>query len=96
MVSTTVSNTKSNSGAHPFDPLTQEEILASVAAIRAHVAKGGYDGEPAKPLFNTISLREPPKADVLRWMNLFSEKEVTAIATTPPSPIKRQADVSNF
>lgn len=91
---TTTNTAKSNMGAHPFDPLTQAEILASVAAVRAFVAKGGYDGEPAKPLFNTISLREPPKVDVLRYMNLFSEKEIAAVATTKPSKIKRQADVS--
>ncbi len=99
MVSTTTNSangTKPNyaPGAHPFDPLTQDEIHASVAAVRAFVKAGGYDGEPASPLFNTISLREPPKVDVLRWMGLFSDKEIAAIATTAPSPIKRQADVS--
>ncbi|KLT39260.1 putative peroxisomal copper amine oxidase, partial [Cutaneotrichosporon oleaginosum] len=97
MVSTTnpANGTKPNHalGAHPLDPLTQDEIRASVAAIRAFVKKGGYDGEPASPLFNTISLREPPKVDVLRWMGLFSDKEIAEVATTQPAPIRRQADL---
>lgn len=100
MVATTTntangSKPNSASGAHPFDPLTQDEIRASVAAVRSFIKKGGYDGEPASPLFNTISLREPPKADVLRWMGLFSEEEIAAIATTKAAPIRRQADVSS-
>ncbi|BEJ17521.1 hypothetical protein CspHIS471_0609220 [Cutaneotrichosporon sp. HIS471] len=97
MVSTnnTANGTKPNyaPGAHPFDPLTQDEIRASVAAVHAFIKKGGYVGEPAVPLFNTISLRESPKADVLRWMGLFSDKEITAIAVTQASALMRQADL---
>jgi len=103
----TVSNTTSNSAssvskkpislAHPYDPLTPAEIRAAVKAIRDHVAKGGYEGAPINPLFNTAATLEPPKYDVLRWSGLFSEKELAASAPKgwKSSPIKRQADVSS-
>ncbi|KEY75170.1 hypothetical protein S7711_01616 [Stachybotrys chartarum IBT 7711] len=44
---------------HPFDPLTSSEISAAIAAVRAH------HGEC---FFNVVSLHEPRKADMLRWL----------------------------
>lgn len=80
--------------AHPYDPLSIAEIENASQAVRNHMAKGGFAGHPATPLFNSISLLEPPKYDVLRWQGLFSEKELASARTSPAAPIKRQADVS--
>lgn len=82
--------------AHPLDALSKAEILASVDAVRKYMAKGVYEGAPAnKPLFNSVSLLEPPKYDVLRWMKLFSEEEIaTSKSATAAKTITRQADVS--
>ncbi|WOO76477.1 Copper amine oxidase 1 [Vanrija pseudolonga] len=81
--------------AHPLDALSKAEILASVDAVRKYMAKGAYEGAPAnKPLFNSVSLLEPPKYDVLRWMKLFSEEEIaTSKSATPAKTVTRQADI---
>lgn len=103
MVSTVTSNGNGNShesklgktSAHPLDPLSQSEIRQVVAAVRAFMDKGGYAGYPAKALFNSVALREPPKYDLLNWSGLFSTKEIVAASSTTPQQVKRQADVSH-
>ena len=44
--------------SHPLDPLTAAEIEAAVAIIRSKYRR---------LIFNTITLLEPPKAEVLKW-----------------------------
>jgi primary-amine oxidase len=46
---------------HPLDPLDSGEITAAVAALRA----AGHADETT--VFASVTLREPPKASVLRW-----------------------------
>lgn len=79
--------------AHPLDPLTAQEIKLAVDTVRAFVAKGDFEGAPATPLFNSVSLLEPPKYDILRWAKTFTPKELAAVGAEP-KPITRQADVS--
>lgn len=94
--SVTTANTKA-SMAHPLDPLTPAEIKGAVAAVRAFLKKGGAEGARVNPLFNSISLREPPKYDMLRWTGLFTPKEIAAAAPKhKAAPIRRQADVSTL
>jgi primary-amine oxidase len=45
---------------HPLDPLTAEEITAAISAAKA-------DARLATAVFPSITLQEPPKADVLTW-----------------------------
>jgi primary-amine oxidase len=45
---------------HPFDPLTPDEIRAAVATAKT-------DGRLAGAAFPSITVDEPPKADVLAW-----------------------------
>ncbi|QIW98333.1 hypothetical protein AMS68_003851 [Peltaster fructicola] len=59
---------------HPFDPLSKEEISAAVAIV-----KKSY----SDVFFNTVTLWEPRKADMMRWL---------ASPTTVPRP-HRVADV---
>jgi len=48
--------------AHPLDPLTPPEVAAAAAACRAH------SGPRRVPLrFNTVTLQEPPKAQLLAF-----------------------------
>lgn len=47
--------------AHPLDPLTPTEISAVLAAVLAHF------GANAGVLFNTVTLREPPKSAYVAW-----------------------------
>lgn len=79
--------------AHPLDPLTAREIKLAADTVRAFMAKGQFEGAPASPLFNSISLLEPPKYDILRWAGTFTPKELAAVGAEP-KPITRQADVS--
>lgn len=44
---------------HPFDPLSNQEIESAVSVIRA--AKG-------KLFYNAVTLREPPKKEMLKWL----------------------------
>ena len=60
---------------HPLDPLSAEEIKAAIASVRA--------SHPNVP-FNVVSLHEPRKAAMTRWL------EHRTAATTPP----RIADVT--
>lgn len=102
MVSTTTSNATSGTkstqahpaSAHPLDPLTAAEIRQAVAAVRAHMDKGEFAGAPAKPLFNSVAIKEPPKYDLLNWAGIFTPKEIAAVSSAPIQPVKRQADVS--
>ncbi|KAK4688397.1 primary-amine oxidase, partial [Tremellales sp. Uapishka_1] len=88
-----VQTTDINVYAHPLDPLTAGEIRSSVAAVRNYIAKGGYAGKPiARPLFNSISLREPSKHAVLQWSGLFSPKELSHIRGRHDELV-RQADI---
>lgn len=44
---------------HPFDPLTNAEIESAVSIIRK---------EHGKLHYNAITLKEPPKKEMLRWL----------------------------
>jgi primary-amine oxidase len=44
---------------HPFDPLSNEEIEAVVAIVRK---------EKGDVLFNAVSLKEPPKKEMMKWL----------------------------
>ncbi|ODH44354.1 hypothetical protein ACO22_00889 [Paracoccidioides brasiliensis] len=65
---------------HPFDPLSSSEIDAAVAIIRA-----GYDGSLK---INTLTLREPQKAEVVAWLadpqnNPRPHRAVDIVAISP-------------
>ena len=45
---------------HPFDPLTGDEIAAAVDVIRKY--------QSGQLLFNAVTLHEPRKADMLKWL----------------------------
>ena len=62
------------SHSHPFDPLSASEIETAVSTLRA---------EYGKLYYNAVSLHEPPKAQMLKWL---------ADPETAPRPM-RVADV---
>ena len=45
---------------HPFDPLTGDEIAAAVEVVRKY--------QSGQLLFNAVTLYEPRKAEMLRWL----------------------------
>jgi primary-amine oxidase len=47
--------------SHPFDPLTGAEIATAVSVIQREYAALALH-------FNTVTLREPPKASMLAWL----------------------------
>lgn len=51
--------TGSSPAPHPFDPLTNAEIEKAVQTVRMHHAKLN---------FNAVTLREPPKKEMLQWL----------------------------
>lgn len=57
---------------HPLDPLSVEELTAAVALVRAKVPDG---------VFNSVSLKAPPKVDLQKWCQ------------TPSISLPRIADV---
>lgn len=59
---------------HPFDPLSNAEIEAAVAIISKEHGKLSY---------NAVTLREPPKKEMLKWLEA---------PTTTPRPT-RIADI---
>lgn len=44
---------------HPFDPLSNQEIESAVSIIRV---------EKGKLFYNAVTLREPPKKEMLKWL----------------------------
>lgn len=48
------------SALHPLDPLTADEIALAIATVKEH------HGEC---FFNVVSLHEPPKAEMLTWLD---------------------------
>ena len=44
---------------HPFDPLTRDEIAKAVAIVRE---------SHSDLFFNAITLLEPPKVEMMRWV----------------------------
>lgn len=44
---------------HPFDPLCADEIARAVGIIKQ---------EHSDVFFNAITIKEPPKAEVMRWL----------------------------
>ncbi|WVF71054.1 hypothetical protein IAT40_005851 [Kwoniella sp. CBS 6097] len=80
--------------AHPLDPLSPAEIRNAVAAVNSFLTTNKYAGKPlVRPLFNSISLREPPKYAVLRWSGLFGDEDLASAGSSGNEPLKRQADV---
>lgn len=77
------------SHSHPLDPLTSAEILATSRAVRKYsdALKVPLD----RLLFNSITLREPPKLSVLKWAGVVQDPEVQ----NADSEIVRQAEVSS-
>lgn len=55
---------------HPLDPLSPAEVAAAASACRAaHAARGGSAlGRHTSLRFNTVTLLEPPKRDLLRFL----------------------------
>lgn len=84
------SSTSKAGHAHPLDPLSPAEINAVVQSVNAHATNLPENKfKPKNLLFNSISLKEPPKAAVLAWTGLFTENELGAVPD-----LKREADVS--
>lgn len=73
--------------AHPLDPLTSAEILATSRAVRQY--SDALEVPLDRLLFNSITLREPPKLSVLKWAGVVKDEEVL----NAPSEIVRQAEV---
>lgn len=83
------------SQGHPLDPLSRAEILSVVAAVRAHVKKGGYAGKKVdNVLFNSIDLRPPNKYAVLKWAKIFDDKELSGVSGEH-GDLKREAEVGH-
>ncbi|KAK6910716.1 hypothetical protein I203_104748 [Kwoniella mangroviensis CBS 8507] len=95
MSSLSIGNDKPlSTSAHPLDPLSADEIRTAVSAVRTFLGTHENVGKPlVRPLFNSISLREPPKYAVLRWSGLFDEQDLEAVGSSGTEPLKRQADV---
>ncbi|KAF7561243.1 hypothetical protein G7046_g2907 [Stylonectria norvegica] len=49
---------------HPFDPLSKDEIATAIATVKEH---------HGDCFFNVVSLHEPRKADMLRWLETPTE-----------------------
>jgi hypothetical protein len=74
--------------AHPLDPLVASEIVATSQAVRRY--SDALQVPLERLLFNSITLREPPKLSVLKWAGTVQDPEVLSA----DSEIKRQAEVS--
>lgn len=68
---------------HPLDPLSTVEIESATQATRQFVDELNEGIKPQSIQFNTVTLIEPPKHQVLSWLGY----EQTAF------PIARQAEV---
>lgn len=80
-------------GPHPLDPLTEDEVRRAAAACRAHAAVLGLP-----PLrFNTISLQEPPKHQLLQYQSGTLQqlpRLSLCILQTPPQFVVYEATVN--
>jgi Cu2+-containing amine oxidase len=84
---------------HPLDPLSSPEVAAAAAACRARAAAAAPRLPPLR--FNTITLQEPPKADLLRFTNGRGPRpprRAFCILQTPPifGAIEATVDLSHF
>jgi Cu2+-containing amine oxidase len=82
---------------HPLDPLTANEIRAVVAAIRSYAAmpEAAVGGKSIENLlFNSVTLKPPPKYSVLKWSGAIPTAELEEISQGNIQQITRQADVS--
>lgn len=61
---------KQHEPPHPFEPLSSSEITQAVNIIRREKT-AALDGHLA---FNAISLREPPKEDMIAWLEFSSRR----------------------
>ena len=50
---------------HPFDPLSTGEIAAAIATVRQ---------SHGECFFNVVSLHEPRKSDMLKWLESSTEE----------------------
>ncbi|CDZ98332.1 peroxisomal copper amine oxidase [Phaffia rhodozyma] len=73
--------------SHPLDPLTSQEIVLASSAIRSYT--NALEVPLERLLFNSITLKEPPKLSVLKWGGVVKAPEVEAASDV----ITRQADV---
>ncbi|ODN80850.1 hypothetical protein L202_02991 [Cryptococcus amylolentus CBS 6039] len=80
--------------AHPLDPLSAQEILDAVSAVRSFIQKGAYKNKKPieKPIFNSVNLREPSKYAVLKREGILA-KEDLANVRGEKDDVKRQADI---
>ncbi|KAF2649885.1 copper amine oxidase [Lophiostoma macrostomum CBS 122681] len=70
---------------HPFDPLSPEEIAGIANVVRTSYAS-------ADPLFRVITLAEPPKAEMIKYL----EREAAGDVQRPPKRVaKIHAYISN-
>lgn len=73
---------------HPLDPLSSQEISTAADIVRKHASSLELPLE--RLVFNSISLKEPVKLAVLKYLGVVNDPDVLATKAT----IKRQADVS--
>ena len=69
---------------HPLDPLSVAEVTRAAAAARAHGAKLGL----AKLRFNTVTLAEPPKRELLAFEHAGGPRpprRALCVLHTPPN-----------
>jgi primary-amine oxidase len=59
---------------HPFDPLSPDEISRAATIVRPHFG-------PQDPNFRVITLQEPPKQEMIQYLN--SEQEGKPFERTP-------------
>ncbi|KAH6855386.1 copper amine oxidase [Chaetomium sp. MPI-CAGE-AT-0009] len=71
---------------HPFDPLTAKEIQQAADILIGHCS-----ADPV--IFRVITLWEPPKADIIPFLDMEHEGKETP--TPPPRLAKVQAHVDN-
>lgn len=83
---------------HPLDQLSAEEVKAVATAINAFLLRKGCDGKidtSSNPRFNAITLKEPPKAELLAMTNgsPAPPRQAHVIFMTPASGLAYEAIV---
>ncbi|BDA47955.1 Primary amine oxidase [Coccomyxa sp. Obi] len=78
---------------HPLDPLSAEEVVSAANICRAYVAEKGLGAHR----FNTITLSEPPKADLLAFERggKYPTRMASVVMTKPPksNPIEMELNL---
>ncbi|KAF8068451.1 maoI [Scenedesmus sp. PABB004] len=83
--------------AHPLDPLSADEVRAAAGACRALARAEGWCAGGEELRFNVITLKEPPKRDLLAFEAGSSpeppQRRACAILQTPPSSAVFEVDL---